>query len=279
MKNKKRVDSKCLVSFCLGVLMFIIAVGSMFAVDNNFVFAEEPASSSNWLSENCSFVSGFKIEERSAGDAVSKFLVIEIDVKDNYYLENFISSEPFVLTGIEIYDSSVVSGSNSNAKQFLYMQVLNTGTSGFSLAYVNSNKIYLYFGVPGDFFSLHAVSNLGLKIKFGHKILLENGETGYDFFGSFKVACNVEYLYNLGLACGSSDGDLYQQGFDVGYAKGVEYGENNKSFSELIFSIVDAPFNVLKNAFDFEILGYNIGSLLTAVVSLILLGFVIKLLI
>lgn len=77
-----------------------------------------------------------------------------------------------------------------------------------------------------------------------------------------------------------SDEDYNKYGedkYNLGFNAGVKKAENDKSFGELMFSIIDAPFNVLKNAFDFEILGYNVSNLLTAVVSLILVGFVVKL--
>lgn len=73
----------------------------------------------------------------------------------------------------------------------------------------------------------------------------------------------------------------YNDGYVSGYNKGVfdqkvDIQTSTSTFKDMVFSIFDAPFNVLANAFDFEILGINIGSFLQVVVSLLLIAFAIK---
>ena len=72
----------------------------------------------------------------------------------------------------------------------------------------------------------------------------------------------------------SSYGNLkYSEGYNTGFND----SENGKStFKSLMFSIMDAPFNVLSNAFDFEIFGINLSSFLISIVSLLLIFFVIR---
>lgn len=61
------------------------------------------------------------------------------------------------------------------------------------------------------------------------------------------------------------------------YNNGFVKSENGKdTLSKLVFSIIDAPFNVLSNAFNFDIFGVNLSAFLIALVSLILIGFVIR---
>ena len=89
--------------------------------------------------------------------------------------------------------------------------------------------------------------------------------------------------YNNGYDIGKNDGINigYNDGFDQGYNDGFIDGKDeiinsNESFKDLMFSIVDAPFNVLSNAFNFTIFGINLSSLLIAIVSLALVAVVLK---
>ena len=91
--------------------------------------------------------------------------------------------------------------------------------------------------------------------------------TGYDNGLSFG--------YENGLLQGSSEG------FDYGYSQGFDAGESsalnsNETFADMIFAIIDAPFNVLNNAFDFTFFGINVANFLMVIVSLILVAFVVK---
>lgn len=81
----------------------------------------------------------------------------------------------------------------------------------------------------------------------------------------------------------------YNEGYDQGYADitaetkelyrtQAEQAvlEDKETFLEGIFAIVDAPLNVIRNAFNFEILGFNVADLLFFVLTLILFVFVIR---
>ncbi len=71
--------------------------------------------------------------------------------------------------------------------------------------------------------------------------------------------------------------DRFNQGYSDGYNMGESDTVNGQStFKNLIFSIIDAPFNVLSNAFNFEIFGINMSYFLIAIVSLLLVFFVIR---
>lgn len=86
---------------------------------------------------------------------------------------------------------------------------------------------------------------------------------------------NQDLIYNTGYNDGYSTGedDGYNKGYDIGFSD----SQNDKnSFKDLMFSIIDAPFNVLGNAFDFEIFGINMSDFLIAIVSLLLVSVVIR---
>ena len=81
-----------------------------------------------------------------------------------------------------------------------------------------------------------------------------------------------KFLKNSGYDVGYDNG--YHNGYKIGESKGLNSEE--KSFANLVYSIIDAPFNVLSNAFNFDILGVNLSYFLIAIVSLLLVFFVIR---
>lgn len=76
--------------------------------------------------------------------------------------------------------------------------------------------------------------------------------------------------YNDGLTAGREAG--YKNGYDEGYSAGSSVIQ----VKDVFIDILEAPFNILKNAFNFEILGINFSSILVGVVSILLVGFVIR---
>lgn len=70
--------------------------------------------------------------------------------------------------------------------------------------------------------------------------------------------------YNNGYSVGKTDGT------DIGYSSGYNDGllaANDYSFLQLFTSVVQAPVDIFKSMFDFEILGFNLSHFLTALLS------------
>lgn len=100
----------------------------------------------------------------------------------------------------------------------------------------------------------------------------------------------LEGRYNTGYNMGFSDGE--DSGYDIGYSVGEENGikkgktigykeyedEKGASFKlkDLLFGIIDAPFNIIKSALNFEIFGINLSSVILFLISTSLVFFVIK---
>lgn len=100
----------------------------------------------------------------------------------------------------------------------------------------------------------------------------------------------LEGRYNIGYNRGFSDGE--DSGYDIGYSVGEENGikkgktigykeyedEKGASFKlkDLLFGIIDAPFNIIKSALNFEIFGINLSSVILFLISTSLVFFVIK---
>lgn len=100
----------------------------------------------------------------------------------------------------------------------------------------------------------------------------------------------LEGRYNIGYNMGFSDGE--DSGYDIGYSVGEENGikkgkiigykeyedEKGASFKlkDLFFGIIDAPFNIIKSALNFEIFGINLSSVILFLISTSLVFFVIR---
>ena len=88
--------------------------------------------------------------------------------------------------------------------------------------------------------------------------------------------------YTAGYNAGASDNNVsYSDGYDAGYAVGYDTGkaeiQNSAStFSSLFFNILDAPFDVIRGAFNFEIFGINVASVLLFFVSVAAIAFLLK---
>ncbi len=106
-----------------------------------------------------------------------------------------------------------------------------------------------------------------------------------EFWQGYEYAKDENYSngYDDGYLTGKDD--FYSSGYDDGYSSGygVGFSEGESSamsskdtFASLMYSIIDAPFNVLSNAFSFEIFGINLSYFLISIVSLLLVTVVIK---
>lgn len=65
----------------------------------------------------------------------------------------------------------------------------------------------------------------------------------------------------------------YEQGYQDGKDDAIT---NDFSLKEMIFSIIDAPFRVVREALNFEIFGVEVSSLVLGLLSVVLVIFVIR---
>jgi len=112
--------------------------------------------------------------------------------------------------------------------------------------------------------------------------------------GFFRLSIGMNSLsylngYNEGYKYGQLSGsDLvneahdkgYNDGFAVGkeagYSQAINEGVNDNGFRTLFGSILSYPVNMIRSAFNFEIFGLNVSSLLMFIASIAVVGFVIK---
>ena len=77
--------------------------------------------------------------------------------------------------------------------------------------------------------------------------------------------------YNQGYSQGETNG--YNQGYNQGYNKGTS-GQN--SLYDMVLAVVDTPFRVFNQIFDFEVLGINIKNIVLSFSTVAIAIFVIK---
>lgn len=106
-----------------------------------------------------------------------------------------------------------------------------------------------------------------------------------EFWNGYEYARDENYNngYDEGYLSGKDDfySSGYDDGYSSGYGVGFSEGENSAlsskdTFKSFMYSIIDAPFNVLSNAFSFEIFGINLSYFLISIVSLLLVAVVIR---
>lgn len=76
-------------------------------------------------------------------------------------------------------------------------------------------------------------------------------------FGRYNFAAGQDKGENIG----------YEQGYNKGYQQGVEDTPVKYSFLGLLTAVVDGPFQVFYDMFNFELLGYNMTSFFLALLS------------
>lgn len=88
--------------------------------------------------------------------------------------------------------------------------------------------------------------------------------------------------YNDGVASGDAYGDGYEDGnadgYKEGYVEGLAKGQSEDPYdlNAFIFAIVDAPFKVIREAFNFEVLGFDLSALILFLITAFVCIFVIK---
>ena len=103
-------------------------------------------------------------------------------------------------------------------------------------------------------------------------------------FYSNEVIANLNY--QAGYQAGVLDNTLYQKGYDKGFElgekkgfdEGVIKGQTNDPYDlgDFFFSIIDAPFRIIREALNFEFLGFNVSEILFFIITISLFAFVLK---
>ncbi len=117
--------------------------------------------------------------------------------------------------------------------------------------------------------------------KTGHYACSYGRNYGYSVFGF--TGDTVEYFTAFGRQEGYAEGveDGNAEGYEIGYHAGYVDGEDNalltkETITDGFFSIIDAPFRVIRDALNFEILGFNVADAVFFILTAIIIGLVVK---
>ena len=78
--------------------------------------------------------------------------------------------------------------------------------------------------------------------------------------------------YNQGYTQGETNG--YNQGYNQGYSEGIN--QEGNSLYDMVLAVVDTPFRVFNQIFDFDVLGINIKNIVLSFATIVIAIFVIK---
>lgn len=141
-------------------------------------------------------------------------------------------------------------GDENNNKSVTFVNTYNKGITNI-VTTMHKNMHYVDFGVS----DITSVYNSGFNNGYYH-----GSKDGY----------------KEGLRDNSSSfNDGYKAGYDDGYIDGTEdYEEGSLGF--MVTSIVEAPINIFKDIFSFNVLGLNIAELVLSLVTVLVTVFIIK---
>ena len=106
-------------------------------------------------------------------------------------------------------------------------------------------------------------------------------ELNYKFGTTFGYSAGYDDGYRQGQT--DSQGDQqqigYNRGYWVGYQDGLDANPTDDDFhaiSDATLQVVSAPFQAISNALNFSVFGVNIASLFAIIVTLLIIGFILK---
>lgn len=186
----------------------------------------------------------------------------------------------FDFKGITNHVSFTISGTGSEyiARSIGFSSQIFNDTSDPTLEYYYNYSINLVtsFYQFADTVCLLNFNKLDYWFDYGfERGYLAGYEEGY--YTGITVGYNdgVRSGERSGYEKGYKEGEAY--GYSVGYEQGSLYNsETGLTFRNLIFGLIDAPFKVFRESFNFEIFGVNISALILFVISGLLITWVIK---
>ena len=187
------------------------------------------------------------------------------DIQQGEIVENVDTfTDTFTLSELTTYSGGVNPGG----------QLLGDNYSSVRLGYNSTDNNLTFYFLGSDKAEVTFVIN-GYRYPYTFDEVEDLEDNSYNNGYDTGYDNGLSFGYENGLLQGSSEG------FDYGYSQGFDAGESsalnsNETFADMIFAIIDAPFNVLNNAFDFTFFGINVANFLMVIVSLILVAFVVK---
>lgn len=145
---------------------------------------------------------------------------------------------------------------------FTYLGYFGAGSWRYAtFSVVNVSKFVITFNDDLSIFDVN--TQLSYEQFLGISTLLSGSE--FDL-GVDSVLKNPN---NFGLYTEEQMQQSFNDGKDEGYLEGVENASENSLYNT-IMAVVDTPFRIFNNIFDFEVLGVNIANVVMSFVTLII---------
>lgn len=177
--------------------------------------------------------------------------------------------------------------------ELIYGEPLYTESTGWVLD-ILSNGFYSYSSNWGSGYLATTIlnmidtplwSNLICESPFGTlEEQLADLQAEYDALDSYARSLYnelIELYQSTEQLIDEAEDAAYDIGFEQGYGWGYSQGrfeveQDSTTVVDGIIAVVDSPFRILKNIFDFEVFGINIAGVIFFLISIVLVGFVIK---
>lgn len=255
------------------------ADGSYMTLYSNFMFTIKKVSSSavtlnvsgsSLIESKMTRYTGLATIDLTSNEQSVDLLMTEVSASDtyNFYINFYISSNDISSFVPNIYKLREWYDWNSSS----YI-------GGNHIRYYDVNDNYLDISITCFF------KPVGVFASSGHTPF---GMTDRLYYFTNEISESQQYKsgYDAGHIAGYSEGEQYGYrngntiGYNQGYSVGYNAGLNEQdvySFSNLIGSVVDVPVQTFMNLFNFELLGVNLASFFTGLLTLAFIICIVRL--
>ena len=217
-----------------------------------------------------------------SGNGTSTYNVTNLSVGDNKrYLSSSEIESDYRFPAV--FDMNITLTTNFNYRDIYLMSVRSFYNESSSYGY----NEFTYYSSSSDYLRFRFYSYFTANTFNEHFYL-----TSHDYYFVQNLTDNQYYKdgYNTGVDEGYKTG--YYEGNNVGYSNGYKQGEtvgynngynvgiekaSDYSFLSLMGAVIDAPVSAFTSLLNFELLGINLLSFITGLLTLAIIIFIIKL--
>lgn len=188
--------------------------------------------------------------------------------------------------------SSGVSSNTTNPSFYLVLAPSNLTLSQVKSYKSSDNFITLTrstdFITYNKFFPYSSAGSYSLYIYNTSIVSSSNNQLRFNF-NQFYVECTnnnfvgnyypITDYYTPPIDIGSLNNDSFNVGYSTGYSNGYAQGSatvENGEIADVIYACADTPLTILSGLLNFNILGFNIFGIFTALITICLLFFIVK---
>ena len=225
----------------------------------------------NFTSVN--FKSGFDITSNSIAPSQSQQSAVEsaiegVEERNNMFLFDFTSSGGLNINKYFYIGFSKISFGLSIVILDVLGNVIEINSADYNLNYFNSLDLRNFTNN-----NIQRIAIVSYTINSLDFVLISDNSYNAGYVEGYEKG--EEDGQNNGYDIGYNDGQ--NDGYDIGYNKGYEQGaDSGNIIGSALLSIADIPFSILSSFLGFEILGFNLLTLFTGLLTIGLVIFLLK---